>query len=178
MQPLFHVLQPFISGCCKNGKGCKFLHNDVTDSIGVVACSPSSRLEGLEQHEEFIKLKAAQNQRLMVMAAISPSSHDKYITPSLTSEPHMSHGMVNFDYKFCRVLITTHLLGLRGATRFLRQKPNTLYNSPFAFTLFLSSISSPPSFSSSEFLLSLSLSLPPNPFQGKLRLLSLFFHFI
>ncbi|OIV99616.1 hypothetical protein TanjilG_17426 [Lupinus angustifolius] len=69
----------FARGFCKNGRNCKFLHSDLTKSVGSFVGSPPWS-EGLEQREEFMRLKGEQQQRLMAMAAeASPSSHDKYI---------------------------------------------------------------------------------------------------
>ncbi|KAE9620247.1 putative transcription factor C3H family [Lupinus albus] len=69
----------FAEGFCRNGRNCKFLHGDLNNSVGPSVGS-ATRFEGLEQGEEFMRLDAAQQQRLMVMAATaSLSSHDKYI---------------------------------------------------------------------------------------------------
>lgn len=66
----------FARGFCKNGGNCKFVHG--ADSIDAVVGSPS-KFEGLEQHEEFMRFKAAQHQRLMAASQMAPSSYDKYI---------------------------------------------------------------------------------------------------
>ena len=72
----------FARGFCKNGTNCKFVHGALNDSLGAVVGSPS-RFEGLEQHEELMRLKAVQHQRLVaasqLVAGASPSSYDKYI---------------------------------------------------------------------------------------------------
>ncbi|KAJ1391272.1 Zinc finger, CCCH-type [Sesbania bispinosa] len=71
----------FARGFCKNGANCKFVHADSLDATcGAIVGSPS-KFEGVE--EEFIRLKAAQHQRLVaasqLVAGASPSSYDKYI---------------------------------------------------------------------------------------------------
>ncbi|CAL5187448.1 unnamed protein product [Lathyrus oleraceus] len=74
----------FARGFCKNGSNCKFVHADSIDvNSGAVVGSPS-KFEGLEQHEEFMRFKAAQHQRLLAASQLaaggtSPSSYDKYI---------------------------------------------------------------------------------------------------
>ncbi|KAF1896946.1 hypothetical protein Lal_00034647 [Lupinus albus] len=78
----------FAKGFCKNGRNCKFLHTDLTDSVGPFVGSPT-RFEGLEQRGGFMRLKAAQQQRLMAMAAAaSPASHDKYINFLMQQQNH------------------------------------------------------------------------------------------
>ncbi|XP_050937635.1 zinc finger CCCH domain-containing protein 46-like isoform X1 [Cucumis melo] len=76
----------FARGFCKNGSNCKFLHGDFSDSVdpsAAIVGSPS-KLEGLfDQREEFMRYKAAQQQRLAtaseLMAGVSPSQYNKYI---------------------------------------------------------------------------------------------------
>ncbi|XP_019421990.1 PREDICTED: zinc finger CCCH domain-containing protein 55-like isoform X1 [Lupinus angustifolius] len=79
----------FARGFCKNGSNCKFVHSGLTDSLdatssgGVIAGSPSN-FDGLEQREEFMRLKAAQHQKFLAASQImagasSPSSYDNYI---------------------------------------------------------------------------------------------------
>ncbi|XP_057758670.1 zinc finger CCCH domain-containing protein 55-like [Arachis stenosperma] len=71
----------FARGFCKNGSNCKFVHGALNDSFGAIVGSPS-RFEGLEQHEEFLRLKTEHHRRLMasqLVAGTSPSSYDKYI---------------------------------------------------------------------------------------------------
>lgn len=74
----------FARGFCKNGSNCKFVHGDSIDAnSGAVVGSP--KFEGLEQHEEFMRFKAAQQHQRMVAASqlaaggTSPVSYDKYI---------------------------------------------------------------------------------------------------
>ncbi|XP_022930497.1 zinc finger CCCH domain-containing protein 55 [Cucurbita moschata] len=76
----------FARGFCKNGSNCKFLHGDFPDLVdpsAAIVGSPS-KLEGLfDQREEFMRYKAAQQQRLATasefMAGVSPSQYNKYI---------------------------------------------------------------------------------------------------
>ncbi|XP_019450906.1 PREDICTED: zinc finger CCCH domain-containing protein 55-like isoform X2 [Lupinus angustifolius] len=78
----------FAKGFCKNGRNCKFLHTDLTDSVGPFVGSPT-RFDGLEQRGGFMRLKAAQQQRFMAMAAAaSPASHDKYINFLMQQQNH------------------------------------------------------------------------------------------
>ncbi|KAE9606511.1 putative transcription factor C3H family [Lupinus albus] len=79
----------FARGYCKNGSNCKFVHCGLTDSLdatssgGVIAGSPSN-FDGLEQRQDFMRLKAAQHQRFLAASQImagasSPPSYDNYI---------------------------------------------------------------------------------------------------
>ena len=69
----------FSRGFCKNGSNCKFLHGGLVESLdassGVIVGSPS-KFDGFDQREEFLRLKAAQQQKL---ASMSPSSYEKYL---------------------------------------------------------------------------------------------------
>lgn len=74
----------FARGFCKNGSNCKFVHADSIDVNSVAVVGSPSKFEGLEQHEEFMRFKAAQHQRLLAASQLaaggtSPSSYDKYI---------------------------------------------------------------------------------------------------
>ncbi|CAL0332038.1 unnamed protein product [Lupinus luteus] len=79
----------FARGFCKNGSSCKFVHSGLTDSLdattsgGVIAGSPSN-FDGLEQREDIMRLKAAEQRRFLAASqlmagASSPSSYDNYI---------------------------------------------------------------------------------------------------
>lgn len=74
----------FARGFCKNGATCKFVHGDSIDAnTGAIVGSPS-KFDGFEQHEEFLRFKAAQHQRMVAASQLaaggtSPSSYDKYI---------------------------------------------------------------------------------------------------
>ncbi|PON59099.1 Splicing factor-like protein [Parasponia andersonii] len=76
----------FARGFCKNGSNCKFVHGgfgDAVDPSGAIVGSPS-KFDGFEQHEEMMRLKAAeQHQRLaaasQLMAGVSPSVCNKYM---------------------------------------------------------------------------------------------------
>ncbi|KAM1495892.1 hypothetical protein COP1_030345 [Malus domestica] len=74
----------FARGFCKNGSNCKFVHCGFADSLdapGAIVGSLSN-LDGFEQQEEMLRLKA-QQQRLAAasqfMAGASPSSYNKYM---------------------------------------------------------------------------------------------------
>jgi hypothetical protein len=74
----------FARGFCKNGSNCKFVHGDSMDANSAAIVGSPSKFEGLEQHEEFMRFKAAQHQRLVAASQLaaggtSPSSYDKYI---------------------------------------------------------------------------------------------------
>ncbi|XP_062171976.1 zinc finger CCCH domain-containing protein 55-like isoform X3 [Alnus glutinosa] len=75
----------FARGFCKNGSSCKFVHGGFADSVdgphGPIVGSPS-KFEEFELHEEMMRLKAAQQQRLaaqQLMAGPSPSAYNKYM---------------------------------------------------------------------------------------------------
>ncbi|KAG2674793.1 hypothetical protein I3760_13G154500 [Carya illinoinensis] len=77
----------FARGFCKNGSNCKFVHGGFVDSVdspsGPIVGSPS-KFEELELHEEMMRFKAAQQQRLAAqqfMAGVSPSqsAYNKYM---------------------------------------------------------------------------------------------------
>lgn len=75
----------FARGFCKNGSNCKFVHGgfvDAVDASGAVVGSPSNP-DGFEQHEEIMRLKAVQQQRLAAasqfMNGVSPSPYNKYM---------------------------------------------------------------------------------------------------
>lgn len=75
----------FARGFCKNGSNCKFVHGGFADSVdgphGPIVGSPS-KFEELELHEEMMRLKAAQQQRLAAqqfMPGTSPSAYNKYM---------------------------------------------------------------------------------------------------
>lgn len=84
----------FARGFCKNGSNCKFVHGgcggggfgDSSDAASVVVGSPSGKFDGFEQHEEMLRLKAAQQQQQQRLAAasqlmsgVSPSVYNKYM---------------------------------------------------------------------------------------------------
>ena len=55
----------FQRGFCKNGNTCRFVHGDsIGESIGCGVGSPSNSLSELEQCQELLRLKAAQQQKL------------------------------------------------------------------------------------------------------------------
>lgn len=77
----------FARGFCKNGSNCKFVHGGFADSVdgppGHSVGSPS-KFEELELHEEMMRLKAAQQQRLAAqqfLAGVSSpqSAYNKYM---------------------------------------------------------------------------------------------------
>ncbi|KAM0997188.1 hypothetical protein TB1_006503 [Malus domestica] len=100
----------FARGFCKNGNNCKFVHGGFADSdgSGAIVGSPSN-LDGFEQHEEMMRLKA-QQQRLAAasqfMAGASPSSYNKYMNFLLQqqNDPQRVAAMMMGDelYKFGR----------------------------------------------------------------------------
>ncbi|XP_048324334.2 zinc finger CCCH domain-containing protein 55 isoform X1 [Ziziphus jujuba] len=75
----------FARGFCKNGSNCKFVHGGFADSVdasGAIVGSPS-KLDGFEQHEEIMRMKASQQQRLAAASqfmngGVSPSQY-KYV---------------------------------------------------------------------------------------------------
>ncbi|KAM1015950.1 hypothetical protein ACFX13_046436 [Malus domestica] len=74
----------FARGFCKNGSNYKFVHCGFAyslDAPGAIVGFPSN-LDGFEQHEEMLRLKA-QQQRLaaasQLMVGASPSSYNKYM---------------------------------------------------------------------------------------------------
>ncbi|CAK8539284.1 unnamed protein product [Lathyrus sativus] len=74
----------FARGFCKNGSNCKFVHADSIDVNSAAVVGSPSKFDGMEQHEEFMRFKAAQHQRLLAASQLaaggtSPSSYDKYI---------------------------------------------------------------------------------------------------
>ncbi|CAL0329360.1 unnamed protein product [Lupinus luteus] len=52
----------FAKGFCKNGKNCKFLHSDLTNSVSPFVGSPT-RFEGLEHREEFTRQQQNDSRR-------------------------------------------------------------------------------------------------------------------
>ncbi|KAL3828214.1 hypothetical protein ACJIZ3_017016 [Penstemon smallii] len=66
----------FNRGFCKNGSTCKFLHNDIGETIEMG--SPSKDVSGFD---EFLRMKALQQQRFALMASggHNPFSHSKYM---------------------------------------------------------------------------------------------------
>ncbi|KAJ4724344.1 Zinc finger CCCH domain-containing protein [Melia azedarach] len=71
----------FARGFCKNGDGCKFVHGGFGDNVdgnGVIVGSPN-KMDGLYlQHEEMLRIKAAQQQRLAASQFAAGVSHLPY----------------------------------------------------------------------------------------------------
>ncbi|KAF5471172.1 hypothetical protein F2P56_011630 [Juglans regia] len=105
----------FARGFCKNGSNCKFVHGGFADSVdgppGHSVGSPS-KFEELELHEEMMRLKAAQQQRLAAqqfLAGVSSpqSAYNKYMNFLLQQQNEPQRAAATFMmgedfYKFGR----------------------------------------------------------------------------
>lgn len=97
----------FARGFCKNGSNCKFVHGgfvDAVDASGAVVGSPSNP-DGFEQHEEIMRLKAAQQQRLAAasqfMNGVSPSPYNKYMNFLLQQQQNDPQRWKNYFLFLC-----------------------------------------------------------------------------
>ncbi|KAI9109037.1 hypothetical protein K1719_019992 [Acacia pycnantha] len=68
----------YARGHCKNGSNCKFVHGVLPDSLDAPIVGSPTRFEGLEQREEFMRLKAI-HQRMMASSRLTRDQYLNYL---------------------------------------------------------------------------------------------------
>ncbi|GAV65050.1 zf-CCCH domain-containing protein/RRM_6 domain-containing protein, partial [Cephalotus follicularis] len=108
----------FARGFCKNGESCKYVHGSFGDSVvdvnsgGIAVGSPGKMEDLYLQHEEMMRMKAAQQQRLaaqLMGGGVSPLTYNKNVNLLLQQQNELQRSaaaelMMEEFYKFglCR----------------------------------------------------------------------------